>query len=161
MHADDVSDFKDFWMVFQLLTEHGAADLLVGLICNLQAGAKVCGKKAVCGRLSDVKKQGQETLQLLLIELSQMLLTLKEHLKQNFKEYDEEQIYFVIYDVCCCFKNDDIKSTAVNITSLNHPCAYTESLRQKAAATPSPLRVQNRAGISNNRNCIMINQTQL
>lgn len=44
MQADDVPDLKDFGMVLQLLTEDGAADLLVGLIGNLQAGAEVCGK---------------------------------------------------------------------------------------------------------------------
>lgn len=49
MHADDVPDLKDFGMVLQLLTEDGAADLLVGLISNLQAGAEVCGKKTSCG----------------------------------------------------------------------------------------------------------------
>lgn len=41
MQADDVSDLKDVGMVFQLLTEDGAADLLVGLIGDLQAGAVV------------------------------------------------------------------------------------------------------------------------
>lgn len=47
MHADDISDLKDFGVVLQLLTEDGAADLLVGLIGDLQAGAEVCGKKNV------------------------------------------------------------------------------------------------------------------
>lgn len=48
VHADDVSDLKDFGMVVQLLTEDGAADLLVGRICNLQGGAEVCGQKSSC-----------------------------------------------------------------------------------------------------------------
>lgn len=46
MQADDVSDLKDFGMVVQLLTEEGAADLLVGLVGDLQAGAEVCGTEA-------------------------------------------------------------------------------------------------------------------
>lgn len=50
VHADNVSDFKDFGMVLQLLTEDGAANLLVGLISNLQAGAEVCGKKTTVVR---------------------------------------------------------------------------------------------------------------
>lgn len=58
MHADNVSDFKDFGMVLQLITEDGAADLLVGLISNLQAGAEVCGKKTYSGQSSNVKSQG-------------------------------------------------------------------------------------------------------
>lgn len=51
MHADNVSDLEDFWMILQFLTEDGAADLLVGLISNLQAGAEVCGKKPCCGQI--------------------------------------------------------------------------------------------------------------
>lgn len=47
MHADDISDLEDFGMILQLLTEDCAADLLVGLIGDLQAGAEVCGKKTV------------------------------------------------------------------------------------------------------------------
>lgn len=53
MHADDVSDPKDFGMVVQLLTEDGAADLPVGRICNLQGGAEVCGQKPSCGQISE------------------------------------------------------------------------------------------------------------
>lgn len=45
VHSDDVSNLEDFWMILQFLTEDGAADLLVGLISNLQAGAEVFGKK--------------------------------------------------------------------------------------------------------------------
>lgn len=50
VQADDVPDFKDFGMVLQLLTEDGATDVLVGLICNLQAGAVVCGEDSSCGQ---------------------------------------------------------------------------------------------------------------
>lgn len=53
MHADDVSNLKDFGVVFQLLAEDGAADLLVGLIGDLQAGAEVCGKKTRRGHISE------------------------------------------------------------------------------------------------------------
>lgn len=45
MQTDDVSDLEDFGMVVQLLAEDGAADLLVGLISDLQARAEICGKK--------------------------------------------------------------------------------------------------------------------
>lgn len=41
VQADDVSDLEDVGMVLQLLTEDGAADLLVGRIGDLQAGAVV------------------------------------------------------------------------------------------------------------------------
>lgn len=51
MQADDVSDLKDSGMVLQLLTEDGAADLLVGLIGDLQTGAEVCGEKPSCGQI--------------------------------------------------------------------------------------------------------------
>lgn len=53
MHAHDVSDLKDSGVVLQLLTEDGAADLLIGLICDLQAGAEVCGEKTPCGQNSE------------------------------------------------------------------------------------------------------------
>lgn len=52
MQADDVSDLKDVGMVLQLLTEDGAADLLVGLIGDLQAGAVVCGERTSSGPVS-------------------------------------------------------------------------------------------------------------
>lgn len=35
MHADDVSNMKDFGMVFQLLAENTAADPLIGLVSDL------------------------------------------------------------------------------------------------------------------------------
>lgn len=52
VQTDDVSDLKDVGMVLQLLTEDGAADLLVGLIGDLQAGAVVCGERTSSGQVS-------------------------------------------------------------------------------------------------------------
>lgn len=46
MQADDVSNLEDFGMVLQFVTEDSAADLLVGLISDLQAGAEVYGKNS-------------------------------------------------------------------------------------------------------------------
>lgn len=65
MHADDVSDLKDFGMVVQLLTEDGAADLLVGLIGNLQDGAEVCGEKTCCGQISETNVKSQECMMII------------------------------------------------------------------------------------------------
>lgn len=45
VQTNNVSNLEDFRMILQFLTEDGAADLLVGLISNLQTGAEVCGKK--------------------------------------------------------------------------------------------------------------------
>lgn len=41
VHADDVAYFKYPGMTLKLLTEDGAADVLVRLISNLQTGAEV------------------------------------------------------------------------------------------------------------------------
>lgn len=46
VHADDVSDLEDLGMLLQLVTEDGAADPLVGLIHDLQAGAEICGQRS-------------------------------------------------------------------------------------------------------------------
>lgn len=58
MHADDVSNLEDFGMIIQFLTEDGAADLLVGLISNLQAGAEVYGKKLCYIQISERQMWG-------------------------------------------------------------------------------------------------------
>jgi len=48
VHANDVSNLEDFGMVLQFLTEDGAANFVVGLISDLQAGAEICGKRTSC-----------------------------------------------------------------------------------------------------------------
>lgn len=41
VQADDVSDLEDDGMALQVLGEDGAPDNLVGMVCDLQAGAVV------------------------------------------------------------------------------------------------------------------------
>ena len=70
MHADDVANLKDSGMVLQLFTEDIAADLLVGLISDLQAGAEVCAEKTSCDQIS-----GEEPS--IAVKRSKLILKLK------------------------------------------------------------------------------------